>query len=569
MSDAADEASGSTDLELAIRLIAVDPGIGLRLRGPADPVRDAILERLRALLPSGTPWRTMPATLAAARLLDGVDVAATLAAGARRASPSFLAAMAGGLLLLPGVERIEPRLAAALASALEVGGSAPAGLVLLDDARGAEEVVPTILADRAGMDLDLGQARVLLPAPHAREARAVLAARARLPRVRCPDALIEALCAAALSAGVSGLRVPLLALRAAKAAAALDGRSQVRTADADIAARLCLAPRATSSGAVAGEAQAEPPSSDNGASNPEGGLAGADGAHGSAASTAIAAARAGLPVGLIEAVAAPGSQSRNPGRAGGRGAAVAPRGRVVATRPGRPDDRHPIDLAATLRAALPWQAWRGRAPAGLLRIRPDDLRVAIRRAPPHVTTVVAVDASGSAALGRLAEAKGAVELLLARCYVRRDSVALVAFGGSGATLLLPPTRSLARAKRELAELPGGGGTPLASGLDLAAAAAAAAQRDGSAVRLAVLTDGRANLSRSGAGGRAAAEADSLDAAARIRAARLSAVVIDVAPRPGAAARRLAEAMGARYVALPRADAGGIADTLMPAPGAAF
>ncbi|MBE7220327.1 MAG: VWA domain-containing protein, partial [Caulobacteraceae bacterium] len=361
---------------------------------------------------------------------------------------------------------------------------------------------------------------------------------------------------------------PLLALRVAKAVAALAGRARVDAPDAEAAARLCLAPRALAAVADTGGAPPEPQRATSGALQGERGGEAETGA-GAEVSTIVAATRAVLPEGWIEPSPQPGRAIASPGRSRGRGGAPSSRGRTVATRPGRPDDRHPLDLPATLRAAIPWQARRGRGPDGPLALRPDDLQVAIRRAPPHAIMVVAVDASGSAALGRLAEAKGAVELLLARSYVRRDSVALVSFGGQGAALLLPPTRSLARAKRELAELPGGGGTPLAAGLDLAAATALGARRGGSEVSIAVLTDGRANLSRSGTGGRAAAEADGLDAATRIRAARLAAVVIDVAPRPGPAARRLAEAMGARYLVLPRADASGIADALMPAPGAAL
>ena len=104
-----------------------------------------------------------------------------------------------------------------------------------------------------------------------------------------------------------------------------------------------------------------------------------------------------------------------------------------------------------------------------------------------------MDASGSSALHRLAEAKGAIELLLASCYVRRDRVALVAFRGQSAELLLPPTRSLVRAKRSLASLPGGGGTPLAAGIDVSLLLADAVQRRGGTPTIVLLTDGRANV----------------------------------------------------------------------------
>src|SRR4029450_5166679 len=109
----------------------------------------------------------------------------------------------------------------------------------------------------------------------------------------------------------------------------------------------------------------------------------------------------------------------------------------------------------------------------------------------RTTTIFVVDASGSSALNRLAEAKGAVELLLADCYVRRDRVALLAFRGRGADLLLPPTRSLVAAKRGLGGLPGGGGTPLAAGIEAGLALADAVGRKGETPVVILLTDGRA------------------------------------------------------------------------------
>ncbi len=110
---------------------------------------------------------------------------------------------------------------------------------------------------------------------------------------------------------------------------------------------------------------------------------------------------------------------------------------------------------ATLRAAAPWQTIRRRATGrdGVLELRPDDIRLKQAQERSDRLLIFTVDASGSAALARLAEAKGAVELLLAQAYARRDHVALVAFRGAGAEVLLPPTRSLVHTKRRLAALP--------------------------------------------------------------------------------------------------------------------
>jgi magnesium chelatase subunit D len=192
--------------------------------------------------------------------------------------------------------------------------------------------------------------------------------------------------------------------------------------------------------------------------------------------------------------------------------------------------------------------------AGRVRIEASDFRVTQYQQRAQTLTIFAVDASGSSALNRLAEAKGAVELLLADCYVRRDQVAVVTFRGRAAELLLPPTRSLLRAKRNLAGLPGGGGTPLAAAIDTALLVALQAQRRGDTPLLVLLTDGRANVARNGAGGREAAHADALQAARQLRRSGIAALFVDTSTRPNPLAESLASAMNAQYIPLPYASA---------------
>jgi magnesium chelatase subunit D len=196
-----------------------------------------------------------------------------------------------------------------------------------------------------------------------------------------------------------------------------------------------------------------------------------------------------------------------------------------------------------------------------LAIRAEDFHIHRFAERTQTCLIFAIDASGSAALHRLAEAKGAVELLLADCYVRRDRVALIAFRGSRADLLLAPTRSLARAKRSLAGLPGGGGTPLAAALDAAHALAQQIARSGDTPVLVLLTDGRANIARDGSPGRARASEDALAAARPFAASSMSCLLIDTSPQPQPSAQALAQAMRAHYVPLPHADAQGLSQAV--------
>jgi magnesium chelatase subunit D len=549
----------------------VDPaGLGgAVLRAGPGPARDAWLAALRAALPRDTPWRRLPLGVPDSRLLGGLDLAATLAAGRPVAERGVLAEADDGVVVAAMAERIETATAARICAVMDAGAVAvqrdglsdrlPArfALVALDEGIAEEEVVPAALRARLAFHLALpepGAASGPLPAGGA----SVQDARTLLPLVTLDGAIIEALCAAAVALGIDDPRATLFALRAARAAAALDGRIAVSREDANLAARLVLAPRATQLPAQEQEQPdqpPEPPPPDNAAQQDDQPDRAPDPRE--LQEMLVAAARAALPAGLLEALQLRDAARKRHGAEGKAGARrdQAQRGRPVGTRAGALRSGARLALVETLRNAAPWQGLRRRErPHGPpIQVRKDDIRLRRFRHKAGTTAIFVVDASGSAALHRLAEAKGAVEMLLADCYVRRDQVAVVAFRGQGAEVLLPPTPSLVRAKRSLAGLPGGGPTPLAAGMQAAATIAAESTRRGRTPLLVLLTDGRANIARDGTHGRPAAEADALAAAAPIRLAGIPALLVDTAPRPHPFAKRVAEAMGARYLPLPAAD----------------
>ncbi len=546
------------DFQLAAVLLAVDPTLGCRLHGPPGPLRDAFLHAVRAGLPEGAPWQKLPAGVTDDRLLGGIDLAATLAAGRPIAERGLLARAHGGVVLAAMAERLEAGTAARLCAVLDTGAinaerdgfthreTSQIGVIALDE--GIDEQPPKALLDRLAIMLEAdGQGMELAPA----DPVDVTAARALLPRVRASEAHVTALVVSALRLGVPAMRTPMLAMNVARAAAAWAGRETLDEDDLLAAARLVLGPRATTLPAPPDE-EPPPPPPDNEPQEPkepeepkqEGGQL---------ADRVIEAAKAALPADLLAALAQGGAMRSRDGGDAGAVRRAPNRGRPIGSRIGAPRGGARLHLLATLRAAAPWQKLRGATP-GRVAVRRDDFRIRRFQQRTRTTTIFVVDASGSTALNRLGEAKGAVELLLAECYVRRDRVALLAVRGQGAELLLPPTPSLARAKRSLAGLPGGGGTPLAAGFMAALALAFGIVREGQTPLAVFLTDGRANIALNGAPGRPAAEADALQAAAAWRAAGHAGIVVDTAPRPHPFARKLAEAAAVRYLPLPAADA---------------
>lgn len=541
----------------ALTLLAVDPhGLGgAMLHGAAGPERERLLAEFDRLLPDPWPRRRIPPGITHDRLFGGLDLAATQAEGRPVHAPGLLTTLQGGVAVVPMAERVQPTLATGLLQLLDgEAGVAGACTLVLDESLPDEAGTPAALLDRLAFRITLDPLALRGPLWDEGAAAAVAAARARLPHVTATEQDLAAIATAALAFGVGSPRADRFALRVARAAAAFAGRDAVREEDLVRAGELVLIPRATRIPAPPdAPPPPPPPPPDQPESQEESAEPPSEGAP--LADRVLEAVTAKLPASLLASLGA--ARKGGGSGKGGRMIRTPTHGRRIGTRPGDPR-RARIDIVETLRAAAPWQRLRARKD-GRLAIRRDDFRIQRLEHQGGTTVIFAVDASGSAALHRLAEAKGAVELLLAESYVRRDRVALISFRGATAELMLPPTRSLARARRALAGLPGGGGTPLAKAIVASSQAAdqVMRERDGGSALVVFLTDARANVALDGTGGRPQAEADAQTAARAFRLTGVPAVLIDTSPRPSAYAATLAGEMGARYLPLPVADARGV------------
>lgn len=576
------------DAMAAAALFAVDPvGLGgIRWRSGAGPVREAWTELLRELLPDETPVRRCPLHIADDRLLGGLDLAASLAAGRPIAQRGLLAEADGGVVFLPMAERLTDSTGAKIAVALDDGevlverdgmsvrSAARMGVIVFDEGVTPEERPPTALTERCAFSVEASAISVRDLALCAFDEEDVRAARKLLPRVGAPHAqFVEGICEAAEAFGVASARAPLFALRAARAAAALDGRDAISIDDVALAARLVLAPRALTPPTMEDETSSQPPPPEDEAEDQSADET-TEGDHeplSAPLEMLIAATQAALPPEVLARLAGGDRERCARASASGAGAQVASalRGRPIGSRSGALRSGERLNLVETLRAAAPWQKLRrkGLEPSTRIEVRKADFRIRRFVEQRESTTIFVVDASGSSAFQRLAEVKGAVELLLAEAYVTRARVALVAFRNASAEVLLPPTRSLARARRRLAELPGGGGTPLASGIEVAQLLALAEKAKGRTPLVLLLTDGRANIARDGSPGRARATEDAFSAAKLLRASGLSSIHIDTSPRTAPDGDRLARAMGATYAPLPYVDARSVLGIVQATPRA--
>lgn len=538
-----------TDAELALHLFTRNPSLfgGILLRGDG-PARDDMAAFAKAEIARSGPVVKIPSNVDAERLLGGLDLTATLATGKGVMRTGLLESATGGAVILPMAERLSANIAAHIAQAMDGGDIA---VILLDDGHEPDEQPPITLTERIAFHLDVSAMRGVNVTSAALSNIAVANVQ------RLDDRQLHAIAATSLALGIDSVRAIIFANATARAHAAFRGRANVLEEDVAAAVRLVLAPRATQMPETQKPPPPEPESDPPQDDEPEDrddtpNLEDID-----LDDIMLDAAAAAIPKHILDQIQSKSGRSgKGQGGKSGQKQKSAQRGRPLGSRPGVPGNGKRLSLIDSLRAAAPWQNIRRQmAPADDTRkihIRKSDLRVRHFEQRSESLTIFAVDASGSSALSRLAEAKGAVEMMLAQAYVKRSQVALIAFRQSSAEILLPPTRSLTRARRALAALPGGGGTPLAAGLLAARQLAEAAQRAGQTPTIALLTDGKANVASDGTAQRETAMAEAADVAKSIAHAGLHSIVIDISPRPREEAAALADALGGRYLPLPQA-----------------
>ena len=595
----------------ALMLLAVDPSLGgVVIPSAVGSGKSTLARAFADILPEGTPFIELPLNVTEDRLIGGVDLEATLATGQRVVQHGVLSKAHKGVLYVDSLSLLDSSAVSHVMDAMSRGAVIvereglsevhPADFMLVgtydpsdgevrmglldrigiivpfatqNDYRARKKIVSTVLGTRDSEDTndELRMLRGLIEA-----------ARVQLPNVSMTQEQIKGLIQTAISLGVEGNRVDIFTIRCAIASAALAQRTEVDDEDLKLAVKLVLVPRATrmpEREATEEEMQApdEPPPQEEPADEAEDENAPPDESDADAdeeqeetpdmiEELMMDAMETELPDNILNISLA----SKKKAKSGSRGEALNNRrGRFVRAQEGEMKSGK-VALIPTLISAAPWQKNRKEEKAkkgiktGALVINKEDVKIKKFRDKSGTLFIFMVDASGSMALNRMRQAKGAVASLLQNAYVHRDQVALISFRGKQAQVLLPPSQSVDRAKRELDVLPTGGGTPLASALITAWETAKQARTKGiSQIMFVLITDGRGNIPL-----KAAYEPDAEKApkeelekeieaiALTIQADGVASIVVDTQMNylSRGEAPKLAQKLGGRYFYLPNAKA---------------
>jgi magnesium chelatase subunit D len=350
---------------------------------------------------------------------------------------------------------------------------------------------------------------------------AIIFAREYIKDLKIAPSQLQYLCEEAIRAGCQGHRAEIFAAEVAKASAALEGR-QINSEDLRLAVKLAIAPRGTFINTPMDDNEMmppppppppPPPQMDEQNEDKEDEQNEEDEENDEPDENEDEERDApdvpdvpqefmfdidATPIDpdLIEF----SSRERN-GKGGGRGLIFSQdRGRYI--KPMLPKGKV-VRLAvdATLRASAPYQKSRRERAKGTkyegrgVFLENSDVRIKKMARKAGSLIIFVVDASGSMALNRMNAAKGAAMSLLTEAYQSRDQICLIPFQGEASDVLLPPTKSIAMAKKRLEAMPCGGGSPLAHALQTAMLTGLNAQKTGDVGKVVIvcISDGRANV----------------------------------------------------------------------------
>lgn len=520
---------GQPDLKLALLLASVDWRLSVLLKGDKGSGKSTAARGLADILPAGAPFVNLPIGTTEDRLLGGLDLSQALQ-GQANLKRGLIHEAHNGVLYIDEVNLLSDSLTDALLDVASSGrhyverdgfsASAEARFVLLGSMNIEEGALRPQLLDRFALSLDVeapldpeGRALIVgsrlkfdadpvgfyasFEEEQQRLRQAIANARVLASHITPSNGILRKISEAVTEAGVRSLRADLATLRASIAHAALDRREEVTPEDIESVLALVLHHRAKRNPGQP-PPPPQPPPPDNRQSQPQ------------------SKDRIFPP----EARQAPELRISSTDSSS--------RGRTATAKTKLSDS---LDIVASFT-----QSFRN---CGTATLTAEQL---VFRTPPAksgVRFIFVVDSSGSHAVQqRMRTVKGAASALLDSSVDNKDEVAVIAFRGAKAELVLEPCRDAAAALRVLEFLPTGGRTPLAHALELAGSLVNAASL------VILLTDGRANVPL----GSSDAWADALEAATKLTC---PALLVDSSTDASTAAQTqaLAAAMRAKLIRL--------------------